>query len=1063
KMGKEEMDLLHYAMAGGLSVNELPAEDRVKFEKWFAVKSEHEKEQYKNPGLRNVLDTHANRLFETAHEYFNRPECRDALHSVSPMTKQEAQRIIEVAFKCLTKIDENKPVRNLMTLQEITDMIGDKDIDTERVGKVLDIYRIQGNTFLRPFITSQPETRNLKPETVLDITHEALMRNWQKLDDWAWEEYRSVLIYGDLCKQLDKWLKSGKKKEFLLSGGTLTYFEKWYKAQIANPIAWLKRYYESELEGQALDKKIKEHFIDIKEYLARSRANINRKRKTAIAVFVVISISLLCTGIALYLNNQLKKEIQIIAKSNSIATKAYMTLENDPTLSFRLAEQAYKIYPTDLSKQIIMASYAKSPFYYILRYHVSGISIAKYSPDGNTILTYEGEGKSGNINLWDTKGNLLNKININLHSLFNEDAVNFSPDGRLFISCSGDTNAILRNMQGKIIRTYKGHTGTVRTACFSPDGRYILTASDDMTARIWDINGNQLFLLKGHTKKLRTAKFSPDSKYILTASNDNTVKLWDLQGNMIKTLENLKFKNWYDANFSPDGKYIVTTSYDNMPRLWDIENDKITLLKGHNNEVWTAFFSPDGNYILTGSLDNTARLWDIHGNEIQVLQGHTAKLWSAKFSPDSKSVITISDDCTAILWNLQGKILQVLRGHTSQLYNMNFSPDGKYVITASNDKTVRIWNIKPVENTVLKSHYSWVDDASFSPDGKYIVTAGYDYMARLWDAKGKHICELKGHTQYGVYHAAFSADGKYIITTSLDNTVRLWDLNGKQLHVQTLIKHNSNYCYSESSPDNKFILTKDWEGMCCLWNTQGKELKIFENSKDADFFTKGPYVSIISADSTTCVYKIDCDKDTLFFVNTYKLESLALISRFSPDGKYFVTAMNDYSIKLWKVDDIKKGEFALVCTFIEHTGPIQSINFDKKSKYFVSTSTDKCAVIHDIESRKTQKLRGHSDIVSYADISPDGKYIVTCSYDCTIRLWDMEGNELQLYPGHSAAIVKVSFSPDGKYILSASNDQTARLMPVFVEDVLDKLNNEKVRSEVYVLSEEEKKIYGIEK
>lgn len=266
-MGKEEMDLLHFAMVGGISVKELPEEDQHKFQKWFDALREQEKAQFKNPSLRNVMDTHAGRLFETAHEFFNANNPQQ-----KPITKHDAQRIIEIAFKCLTKIDENKPVRNLMTLREITAMIGDKNINEERVGKVLDIYRIHGNTFLRPFIIpGQLQTSNLKPETVLDITHEALMRNWQKLDDWAWEEYHSVLVYKDFCKQLDKWTESGKKKEYLLPGGSLVYFEKWYKNQMADPIAWLARYYTPAESSKSQEPSPKSQ---VPRYICRNKTNI---------------------------------------------------------------------------------------------------------------------------------------------------------------------------------------------------------------------------------------------------------------------------------------------------------------------------------------------------------------------------------------------------------------------------------------------------------------------------------------------------------------------------------------------------------------------------------------------------------------------------------------------------------------------------------------------------------------------------------------------------------------------------------------------------------------------
>jgi len=44
---------------------------------------------------------------------------------------------------------------------------------------------------------------------------------------------------------------------------------------------------------------------------------------------------------------------------------------------------------------------------------------------------------------------------------------------------------ILLIQRGKLLATFRGHTGAVQSAVFSPDGRRVLTASSDSTARLW--------------------------------------------------------------------------------------------------------------------------------------------------------------------------------------------------------------------------------------------------------------------------------------------------------------------------------------------------------------------------------------------------------------------------------------------------------------------------------------------------------------------------------------------------------------------------------------------------
>ncbi|UOQ64621.1 nSTAND1 domain-containing NTPase [Hymenobacter volaticus] len=69
--GREEMDLLHYAMVGGLS-DELPAADQARFAQWQETLSAPQRQfLLADPSLRNVLDAHANQLYYEASTRYN--------------------------------------------------------------------------------------------------------------------------------------------------------------------------------------------------------------------------------------------------------------------------------------------------------------------------------------------------------------------------------------------------------------------------------------------------------------------------------------------------------------------------------------------------------------------------------------------------------------------------------------------------------------------------------------------------------------------------------------------------------------------------------------------------------------------------------------------------------------------------------------------------------------------------------------------------------------------------------------------------------------------------------
>ena len=282
--GKAEMDLLHYAMVGGMNGNDLPSEDAGRFNKWFGGLSAKIQACYQQPDLQNVLNTHANKLYNFAsHGGVVRQELgsgdvvrEDTNHGNKDMnhgnggqqniSEADAQLIIETAFKCLTKIDNSRAVRNRMTLAEITAVLNRPHLDYKKVGQALSVFREPGNTLLRPF---QEEVPELQANSVLDITHESLIRNWLNLAAWAKEEFNSYTTYLDFNQQLNRWTDSGKANSFLLYIGPLTYFENWFNKVKPN-VEWIARYLGEELDHEQRQARASVILTNAQEFLQRS-------------------------------------------------------------------------------------------------------------------------------------------------------------------------------------------------------------------------------------------------------------------------------------------------------------------------------------------------------------------------------------------------------------------------------------------------------------------------------------------------------------------------------------------------------------------------------------------------------------------------------------------------------------------------------------------------------------------------------------------------------------------------------------------------------------------------
>jgi hypothetical protein len=350
--GTEEMDLVHLAMIAGISENNIPENDKIKFNNWLSKQPEFYRKYYVNHSLETSLSANTNILYETAHIHYNKKHQKE-------INQEDAQLIIKMAFQSLTKIDDSRSVRNRVTLQEITDIINKPEITTEMVRDVLNIYREQGN-FLKPFVTNDPGTLKLSKNTVLDITHESLIRTWDKLKQWVDEEAENWNNYLDFKKQVDRWLKNGRKKTYLLGKGPLAFFESWFNMTRPNKF-WLMKYDERNINSE---EKLKDSEKDIKnaeEFLIRSKNVFKRKKYWTYGTMTFSVLWALFWLGYLYVNQKEKAEAEkkkadklatevLFDKINPkvIAPSSYIMSGNEYTADIFIAASSSQLKPTIL-------------------------------------------------------------------------------------------------------------------------------------------------------------------------------------------------------------------------------------------------------------------------------------------------------------------------------------------------------------------------------------------------------------------------------------------------------------------------------------------------------------------------------------------------------------------------------------------------------------------------------------------------------------------------------------------------------------------------------------------
>ncbi|MFM9265156.1 serine/threonine-protein kinase [Tychonema sp. BBK16] len=148
---------------------------------------------------------------------------------------------------------------------------------------------------------------------------------------------------------------------------------------------------------------------------------------------------------------------------------------------------------------------------------------------------------------------------------------------------------------------------------------------------------------------------------------------------------------------------------------------------------------------------------------------------------------------------------------------------------------------------------------------------------------------------------------------------------------------------------------------------------------------------------------------------------------FSPNGEVIVSASDDKTIKLWRVQDAQE-----ITTLTGHKNSVHTVAFSPDGEIIASSSHDKTIKLWGMKDGKEMgTLIGHNNSVYGVAFSPDGETIASSSWDRTIKLWRVkDGQEIRTLIGHINLVYFVAFSPDGEILASCSWDRTIKIWRV---------------------------------
>ncbi len=807
--GATEMDIIHYAKVGGLEGNLLPDDQNILFLEWYKNQPVFKQKILEGASLSNVLNAHARELFEISVDY-----CRN--HIKRDISREEAQKVLQKIFTCLTKINDGRAVRNRSSVLEVKQIIGNT-IDNSLIEGLVNVYREPGNTLLKPFITAGKNDVYLNDNDILDITHESLIRNWTELTEWTKQDHENVLVLNDFKKQVERWEEKARSKDYLLTIGSLSYFKNWF--EIINPNPYLIAKYDlTNLSPKQKAEDAAKLISSADDYLRISEYAIKRKRKAIMTITILVVIVLLGFTSWAFLERNKALNQQEIANQKTGEAKSSEKLalnsernalkaKNNALFLKEKAEMSEKFalnakQQSELSKQEALSAKGVAETEKqkaqqqtdVAKREKNNAEQEKTKAEQEKVKAESAELKSRKLKLLSIAQNLalkssLYKKNINLSGqlavqafLFNKNNGGTAEDPVIY---EGLRNSYSVLDSGK----HSDLPGAeMETRALAEIQNNIISAGLDGKIYFHDLNkaSVKLFLEIKNVSPINTLFFDPAGNYLATGHDNFTICIWDIK-NAVKNTQNQTFE--YKE------------------------------LKGHKGFVRAVLFSPDGTHLASAGKDSTIIIWDIKGQvpvQEKTLKA-SAAIKSLVYSNNEDELISAQEDGKIVVWDVKkGEEKLLFKHNILKPLCMAVNKTKNCLLVGFSDGTISSFDlnytdIAKLKHWEFKAHSASVEYLAFSNDFSMVASASSDKLIKLYNfhsyfenynSIGSSI-EFKNHNSK-VKSLIFTSDNK-IAAGCADKSIRVWEISSGKLvdKICSLLKTNM------SQSDWKLIVGED--------------------------------------------------------------------------------------------------------------------------------------------------------------------------------------------------------------------------------------------------------------
>jgi WD40 repeat protein/energy-coupling factor transporter ATP-binding protein EcfA2 len=925
----------------------------------------------------------------------------------------------------------------------------------------------------------------------VEVAHEALLREWNRLRSWLDESRNDVRMQRMLAGAAAEWAEADEDPGFLLRDARLNQFAGWAEnstvALTQDESAFLQssitaREARLEEEGARRRRELEtaQQLAETEHARAEEQAQSAgrlRKRAALLAGALVVA-AVLAIAAVFFANQSSQNADEALANADLAATREAEALVLADSRATAQANAEAQRQRADEQRDAALEAESQAEAQSEIRATAEAVALLeRNSAEEQAALATSRELAAASLANLELDPEL--SVILALQALSATHTIEAE-------------QALHQAVQHSRVRQILNSSGELPSGwmTMTPDGQRLYISGANGGA-MWDVNtGDILFstavemfddsIPEDITEFwINRADTSPDGALLAlpieTWIDDEElpgqIAILDAEtGQEILTFQADDESGLHDLTFSPDGSLLASASYFGSVKVWDVPaslsagaGQELISPCCHDGQVNSVNFSPDGSRIVTAGQDGTIRVWDsATGDELYRLEDNAPD--EAVFSPDGQYIIVAGDSQLSVFDATISELYSTAPGPSSNNIVLIFNPDGTQLAASNSDGKVRIWNYAEGEldpdPLILTGHKGLVGGIAFTPDGHKLASSSFHRTVRLWDVS------LDGGSEFGTYahdgrvnDIAFSPDGSWLATVSADGTAKIWDVKAREERF-TLEGHDDWVVGLDIHPEGHELATGGEDGTVRIWNAETGEQRMVipahetghrlgSGAKSVSYSPDGEQLATGGGDKVVRVWDLSSGDELLSL--TGHTDNIMQVD-YSPDDRWLISASVDGTVKVWDPEDGR--ELWTLPSFGSITG---GANFSWDGTRLVTGHGGGQAVLwsfpdpgagSEAQPELIWQIQHSPQWVIDGGFSPDGSIVVIPSLDHT-SLHDAHTGELLVDLGHASTAAV--FSPDGRIVATAGTDGYVRLLAASLDELVALARSRAIRS----LTEEE--------